>query len=696
MRLNNIGIKKYSSLLFIFLLYTDLMILYDIPIYRQVFAFLCLSILPGWILLDILQVQKIKLFEKIVLGIGLSIFFVLFVGLVLNTSYMLLNMSNPLSLIPVVLFFNTAICLLIFINYKLNKDLNFKFDFKFDLNYSIVPISSIFFPALSVLGTYFMNTRGDNSGLIILLLSIPLYLFLVYYRREKINDSGYSFLLWMISLSLLLFTGLSSNYLYGRDVHTEFVAFETVVQNAEWSILKYHNTLTATLSTSLLPAIYKILTNITSVYVYKLYYPILFSFVPVVIYNIFNRYIGKFESFLASCLFIFQTYFIYESHSAMRQDIALIFFSLALMVLFANNISPQIRKLLLIIFIAALIISHYSTAYLFFILLFLTWIYTRLKTEYYNKGNEKKTTYISGYMLALFAVFIFFWYSLITDTHFTNLVKFVQTMFFSATDFFVEESRQPAVYQAVGGNLNNVPQKIYVTVHNIVFLFIGIGSCISIIYKKRFKFNTEYLTMVAISLLLLASMLILPSASNRYGMTRLFQQLVVIIGPMFVIGVSFLFNKLKIKYSSIFIIIILILQLFSASFLIYNFFGVPHSGILNHEGFRHAEFYIHDQEVLSANFLLNHKDGTRIIYGDTFSSTRFLYSNYGKYNIYTLHDDNITHSSGYFYMRFANTGGGVTFLNGQYDNILSFSDHVISFVQTNKIYDSDISVIYYR
>ena len=65
--------KRLLLLALIFLTFTDLAILLDIPVLRQVLAFLFLTFVPGVLILGILKLDRLGLTEKIVLSLGLSI-----------------------------------------------------------------------------------------------------------------------------------------------------------------------------------------------------------------------------------------------------------------------------------------------------------------------------------------------------------------------------------------------------------------------------------------------------------------------------------------------------------------------------------------------------------------------------------------------------------------------------------------------
>lgn len=90
---------------------------------------------------------------------------------------------------------------------------------------------------------------------------------------------------------------------------------------------------------------------------------------PIAVYLISERILKERKMALyASLLFIFQFSFIY-SLGWCRQVIALVFFSLAIMVL-TSDLKRSYKKLLFI-FMISTVFSHYTTAYVFTILTFL-------------------------------------------------------------------------------------------------------------------------------------------------------------------------------------------------------------------------------------------------------------------------------------------------------------------------------------
>ena len=607
-----------------FIFITDLTIVLNIPFMRQIFGFLCFTIIPGLLILYILKLNEIGFIKKFVLSIGLSIAFLMLVGLLLNHLYLAMGISKPLSTSSLLISFTIILVILAFIAYKRNKD-DFSNSCILDINFSLKKdqlISFLFFPIifpfLAVFGTYLMNTEGNNIILMVMLFSIPVYVVAVVYFRERVPKITYPIAILMISMALLLMHGLTSNYINGRDVHEEYYAFRTVAYYQYWSMSNYVYVLTACLSTSLLPAIYKSLLDMNELYIYKLVYQLIGSIIPLVCYILFKKYIGELYAFLASFFFIAQINFLICMQSAMRQEIALLFFALAMMVFFDDKIGKLNKTTLFLIFMVSIIVSHYTTAYIFFFLISLSWLIIPSSKNFFGPKSN-----ITAAMVMLCFAITFFWYSQITGKGFDSGVYFVRATFRSLADIFILEARDPAVLSVIGKGAGTIPSKISTVVHDIGFAFITIGVIGSLIKYKETKFDKEYLLMELLCLGLLVSLFIAPHISGGYGSGRMYQQLLVLLAPAFLVGGKIIFKYIHPRIGLMVILIVLISQFFCATGVVHQILGVPASEDLNRDGDAYWEEYIYDQEVIATKWLNNNGD----YYSRPFCDR--VYSDYG-------------------------------------------------------------------
>ena len=98
--------KDWVIFIIILLLLTDVLILLDIPVLRQIFGLFFLTILPGLLILQIFKLDKLELVEKLVLSVGLSISFLMLFGVLVNIFLLNLGNTEPLSTISILTSFN--------------------------------------------------------------------------------------------------------------------------------------------------------------------------------------------------------------------------------------------------------------------------------------------------------------------------------------------------------------------------------------------------------------------------------------------------------------------------------------------------------------------------------------------------------------------------------------------------------------
>ena len=545
--------KEWFVFIISILLLTDLAILFNIPFLRQILGFLFLTLLPGFLILKILKLNKIGFTEKIVLSVGLSIAFLMFFGLLINNLSLSIGYKTPLATISLLITFNLVFIILAITGYKINKDTIFSIP---NLNlitsekaFLIIPI---FFPVLSIYGMHLMNTTDNNIILMFLYLLIPAYIIFVCFYNQKFPKRLYPVVIFSISVSLLLLYMLRFPHIHGRDVHSEYCLFQMTLNNLHFSI-RGHNILNACLSISLLPAIYQSIMNVNAQeYLFKGISLTICSFSPLAIYIMAKRYIDESYAFLASFFFISQSAFL-TAVRIPRTEIAIFFAALALMVLFNDKIDTLKRRIVFIIFLLSVVVSHYSTAYVFFFII----LFTGFAVEIFSKRyalNKKITLTVA----LIFFAFIFFWYSQITTVPFNAGVSYFEKTFIQLNSFFIEESsievtRYKGYEQLVGRGLEYgivSRMNFFVTWGSFSLMCIGVLTMLkrykemvsisNINVKKpdflKTEFEIEFLSMALGCVGILALTVALPYVSTGYGTDRLYSLMVIILSVCFIIG----------------------------------------------------------------------------------------------------------------------------------------------------------------
>lgn len=693
--------ESKSWLIFVVLLILiNISIILDIPFFRQTFGFIFLTIIPGMLIVRIFNLNEAENLEKLLLTVGLSLSFVLFFGFFINKLLLSSGYKTPLSTIPILVSFNVTYILLSIIISVKNKDLLFSFS-KTHLSISekLFLIVPLLLPVLSILGMDVMNKTSNNFILISLILLMALYLIFVCSFHHLFTKRIYPIIIFLMSISLLMLLSLRSSHIIGTDSHFEYYFFHTTLDNLSWSVLG-DATLNSCLSVSLLPSIYQSILNVNPEILFKILYPLIYSISPVIVYVISKKYIEESYAFLASVFFMFQILSIYAAANT-RTVVAILFFAFAMLVLFNDKISLFKRKILFIIFMTSCLVSHYSTTYIFFIIMLLTCLGTSVISYKYSfQKNIKFSTVL------LFFVLIFFWYSLQTAVPFDGGIRFLQNTFLSLNNMFVEDARSSGVEAVLGANMGTKGIAYYINfISNwATILLIGIGVISSIIrYKEIIAFETnsikadflknkisvEYFVIAIVCTGILFSTLLIPHLTKGYEMSRIYGIMTVIMSIFFVIGGIVVSKRLKIR-THLLILFILIPYFFATTGINYAIFDKPQSIILSSEGSSYDVLYVYDKDTFTSQWLKeNVYKEKRRVYSD--QRGRLILTSQGLLDLRSealgIQENQIV--SGYIYLRYN------TVINKQLpvnDNTYTIEDKSFVLSGKSKIYNNGCEI----
>ncbi len=662
---NKYNIKNFLAILLLTLLLTDLSIILDLPVLKPVLSFLFFTIVPGLLIFLILKPTQMELLKKFVLWVGLSIFFLMSVGLLLNSLYPLI--SEPLSLTPILLTLNIVLIVLASTAYWRNRNnfeiydlLNFKIILKDKLLSPLV--FPFLLPLLAILGTYLMNTAQNNVLLLIMLILIPLYLVAIVYLQKRVHPVTYPLTLWLISLSLLLMYGLTSSYLIGRDIHLEYYCFQLSLSNFHWDLNAYYNSYNACISINILPLIYHVLSGVKGEYVFKVFMAIIGSIIPLIVYLVASKYLPRRYAFFAGILFVFQLFFV-SLLGAVRQELAILFFFLTIMVVFDFQINKSAQKVLTVIFIVSTLISHYSTAYVAFVLI----LPILLLPFFKGLLKDRKLVFTNMDIILISLAFILVWYLLVAKVQFASGAQVIgRTVAASAaggggTTSALIATRGAYVLGVLGVVLKSLPNTISVLVHDVMFatILVGLYTLLRRYRHYKDKFGTQFLLGIVISMGLLVLFVALPYISIAYDASRLFFQLIIFLAPIFIIGCITIARWIKKPKWDVVVILVLLISLFTCvTYLHYSLLGTPYSAQYENNSIIRQELYIYNTEIKSSQWLYDYGQDDLTIYSDGREVARF-FTAYGK-NIQNrkINDSffgwNQTINAGYIFLGYVN------------------------------------------
>lgn len=679
-------------------------IIFNVPLANQIGGFFLLTLLPGLLLIQILKLDNVEKIGKLLLSIGLSIFFVMILGVLINFIIISLGYTNPLSLINLLLGFDLSIIFLVLICYKLNKNKIFTFN-KFDIKRSekIFLTVAVLITILSLLGTYIMQLTNNNVYLIFLLLSIPIYVAFATIYGKSVKRI-YPIIIILIASSLQIIFMLRFPHIAGRDVHVEYFYFQTTLNTLQWNInLLSNNPLDACLSISILPAVYQLFTKMPNQeYLFKGLYVFIFSFAPLIIYKISKKYINQIYAFLASFLFMSQLIFM-KTAASPRTNLAVFFVALLVMVLFDDKIGSLQKKILALIFLVSVIISHYSTAYIFLILITLSWIITKIFSTKFKFSRN-----ISIIFIVLFFALTFLWYGQVTDVAFTKGINFIGNTFFSLNNFFFDEMREDSITKLAGVGLTSpILSGINLILTWIIFIFIGLGVLKTFlnykenlninIFNKKFnllskKIEIEYAILALIACALLALTIVIPFISKGYDLQRTYIFTTVFLSFFFIFGALNISKLLKLRSKQcLLILLILVPYSLFATGVIYEIAGFQSDATLSSNGTSLDQLYITDGESASALWISNNNIN-ETIYAPDFSAKSILISqgiiSLTKINQYSISQGK-SKLKGYVYISNFAMKYGIT-VNDSSISIENYSP----LYNKSEIYESGSSLIY--
>ena len=505
----------------------------NIPFARQIIGFLFLTFIPGFLLLRIFRLDGRNLTETILFSVGLSIAFLMLIGLLTNELGSLSLLPKPLSTEPLAIVLNLTITLMCLLDYFTNReDSNPTRIWDFGSSRIILPC--IILPILSVTGVLFDVIFNNNLLLIAVIAVIPI--FFIWGLINSKQSSHYPIIIVSVAIALLLSFTLMTNYMYGDDIHSEFNVFSTTKSLSYWNPLHYNSYeqfgAISMLSVTILPTVLSNMLNIEPGWVFKILLPLVFALVPVGLYQLYKIQWGKKVAFISVFFFMANAIYFQLLPTNVECMIAELFFVLMFLIIFGEGGNYGIGKGLSIIFLSfGLVVSHYGIDYIFLFLILLTWLFGKLFLK--NQFAKIKSTAVAFPLLLTFL-----WYTRIAQGPFDKIVGNFQTAFLNfQKEFFDFSSRGQPIQTAL--SLIAPASALHgagIILHDITTGLILVGFVSIIFVWKKEKLNSEYVVITLLSTAILFAAVIIPLFAGFLEVDRLYQILLIFLSPLFVLG----------------------------------------------------------------------------------------------------------------------------------------------------------------
>jgi uncharacterized membrane protein len=450
------------------------------------------------------------------------------------------------------------------------------------------------------------------------------------------------------------------------------------------------NPYNACLSINILPTVLKVLTNMNNEYIFKLYYSLIGSVIPLLIYVVTKKFLQKQYAFYATLLFTFQTFFLLMIGSA-RQEVAILFFFLAVMALFSSFEGKSLqKKALFLILIISTIVSHYTTSYVALTVIIPILLLPFLKSLFI----DRKLNFKNFDLIIVYLLFVVVWFLNYAKVQFSAGADVVSATATASTGA-APATRDALVLSVLGIGLKNLPNTLSAIVNDIIFLLIGIGFISMLLYYKKSlkRFGGAYMMGIVISVTLLASFIIFPIVSIMYGADRLFFQLLIFTAPLFILGVFQICKTIKKPNWKPYVIVIILMSLFVvSSHMQYHFLGVPYSSEYDTTGLIRGVNYMYDQEIIAAKWLNQYKIKDLNVSGDSVQGGRLMQGNISLKEVQWINYDRTKNITGYLFMSYSNVQEGEFYKT--LDETGKWKDFSYLYQDKNLIYDNYYSNIY--
>jgi uncharacterized membrane protein len=691
-------------------------------------------LIPGFLLLRTITKEVRNRWEVLSFSLALSILILMVGGLILNTLHHL-GLHRPLGSLNVFITFDLISLILIVLSKKLTLP-STKSARKISLEQVFVTIAITIIPILAIAGAIRLNNGGSNIFTMIMFGAVAaLFLWLLFRKNLK---PLYPYAVIMFGIAVLYSTSLRGWSVTGHDIQHEFEVFRFTNLASYWNVnFPVRDPYNACLSLTILPTVIDKMTHIPAPYVYKIVFQTIFGVGLAPIYLLIKRLKNSRSGLIGSLIFISFPPFFNDMPFLNRQEIAFVFFSLMLLACF-SKIKSRSKTLLTTLLLIGIILSHYSSGYVTLGMLLFAFIIYKLITYHKKIVRSQVLPLLSLPIICCALLFTFLWNAQITSTT-SGLKQTITSTFdslkgqsssqstgvsyglFSPTAESPEETLSTTVGYPRSNQMTYSPPSTLPNTRfgNAVSALINPATLNSLLrsfaakilqvllllsvvvlffrYRKRLDDQELYFYSLTVACVIeLVLITVLPQVSVDYGVTRLFQQTLIITALPIIIALEFVvgfLGRFKIYFVAIFFAFFF---LDLSGFIPQIFGGYPPQLALNNSGVYFDIYDTHKGEIVSYDWLASTDKGLPVTI-DAYAYDRLNY--YGSLDGRIVQPfAQLSKGPNFVYQDYSNYHEGLygAYLNGDvieysYPNLIQGKDLIYT-NQTSRIFEENSGV----
>ena len=386
----------------------------------------------------------------------------------------------------------------------------------------------------------------------------------------------------------------------GTDVHLEYYfAHQSLLYGWDTSVAHAYN---SSIALNIIAPALGHLVGLENVF--KWVFPVLYSFVPVILYFIFRRFITPAKAFWGVVFFMIIPTFFIEITGIAKEQIGELFFVLAILSLIDR------KYILLVIFGSLTAMSHYSMGFLLVFFLIVYTVGIPILTKLLHKPSLASlwplvlavvaVTTISGVYLGNVADGVALKSASYVGSSYVTNDTDNQFSAISWQEYLNVTHRDPVVQTALGLDFMNVPSegKIFrITQFGIQFLVVvGVLVCI------RRRLRAEMVALVGASCMILLLCVFVPSFASILNPSRFYHVAFFFLPLALLLGADFLFRS---HWQYWVAGIATVFFLFSSGFVFERLkltpdsINVPYSIALSHDRLDIGTRYTEDDQIVA-------------------------------------------------------------------------------------------------